>query len=720
MLQFNESKTSGIKGMDQRLLPESGTMREITNYRVDSSGAFRNDVGWEPLIKILTSTYLTSLSTFRDLFSTTRFLYVWSKHQNAETYYLFERNGILRYEFGNAGTGNREVQLITGRKVPKPDDPGTQAAGYGRLLVLVNGQTMHKFWGRKLVETFGWATRPGAPQVLGVLPLATKSPGGLFLEGNNTAIRFSATEWAGLGFPAATQTSTYGYRVAWISDTGSVSPLSDPYFTSWETATGATGKFAVTLTDVPIGPQGTVGRILYRTKNLGLGSTPLEYEFYEITRIMDNCTTVYIDASPESELSTVPIDPGSSTPIDAGWRYVASWDGRVWLGGGDLHGQQVVYSESGKPEQFRVESFFDLGMREGGQVTALVPFYNSLLVFRERSIEVVTTTALGYQIATLDSNLGTTATNTIRVVPGIGVLFLAQDGVYCVKGGLVGGARYTAEHYSAGLSDEWDRLTKGSLPRASATYSSKEGEYFVVYPCDGTSENSRGAAFHLATEGWSLRNAESSSLDFSFSAMATDPQGWIIMGTAPTRGTTPLTSSSWPGVGLQVWSAEAHWGQAWTNPTLGEQGWTWTIGWRARGESVLESPWEAIAGWGEKESVKHVLIHTLTEGNNSIQLTYGINAALASVTEVAVSTQPSEYYGTSSAQTVLGTNATGPAATWNQTYWEATRLNYLRVDVDASEANTFSWRIQTSNDFSIFGYKLLFQSKGTKTTNQRG
>jgi hypothetical protein len=70
-----------------------------------------------------------------------------------------------------------------------------------------------------------------------------------------------------------------------------------------------------------------------------------------------------------------------------------------------------------------------------------------LLVFRERAIEIITVGTNGYVISTLDSNIGTTATNTIKIVAGYGVMFLSKDGIFTISGSVRDGAVILSNKY---------------------------------------------------------------------------------------------------------------------------------------------------------------------------------------------------------------------------------------------------------------------------------
>lgn len=575
------SRTEGIRGVDQRLYPEPNTMRNLNMVRLDKNGGWTNDVGWEPQVALdwegnaLINNEVNSQFTFD--FAPCRFLGIWSRHQNAEVYYLHEVEGNLQYYWGNFGLQSyydARIVIDTGRPEPKADDCGTQLIPYGRFALLINGTSAPlKFWGRARTEGFGWSSPPSPPTVLTPQPSALNAS---FVSAGSTCIRIgSANSLFGVGDGANGDTNAYAYRYAWISNTGSISPPSAPTFVGWSIENSSeAGKQAVMLRDLATGPEGTVAHVIYRTKNLRTStSVNLLETFYEVARIEGNHLPQWIDHLPDSMLSASPVDLQASVPIDTAYKVGCEFDGRLWLAGGSAHPTRIVWSEPGAPEQFALGSYFELGSRVGGKISALIPYYNALLVFRNAAVDVITKLSSGqYQVSTLDSSIGTDATNSIREVPGVGVMFLTKEGVYVVTGGLYGGSSLRVEAIGAPLSEEWKRLSLAALARASATYSPKEQEYWVTYAVDGNTECSRGAVYHLQSGGWSLRYGDNLR-DLPFTQLATDPWGWIVIGTnpagRPAEWSDLVDSDFYPGWGLQVWSWGREWGatfEAWGEP----------------------------------------------------------------------------------------------------------------------------------------------------------
>lgn len=719
------TKLKPLIGIDQRLVPSEGSAYEIVNFRQHEQLGFINDVGWEPLIKYDTaSPSQFSFANYEEFWRPVRFLAVWGRHQDSESYYLYERNGSLQYDWGNRGAAtDRNIILEENRYLPKPDDPGTQIAPFGRFALILNGINRPiKFWGRRQVEQFSWTLKPGQPTVLTPQPSATDASLPEYVDGGKCHIRFSSTAYHGLGGGTNGSVNNYSWRVAWISNTGSVSPPSDPVFSSWEIdQTDREGKYSVMLLDLPIGPEGTVGRIIYRTKNK-IGTTAQGDTFYEVARIMENVSTSFIDFYPDSELDTVALDLLDSTTISHGHKYATAFDGCMWLAGGEAEPTKVVYSKPGLPEQFPAANYFDVGVRQGGHITGLIPFYNSLLVFRERAIDIITKANTGYLIATLDPFVGTTASNTIRFVPEVGVCFLTKEGVFAVTGGIFGGSEHKAKNISEGLCDEWSRLSFAALPRATAAYSPKEKEYWVHYPADGRTENTRGAVLHVAKEiGWTLRNCENDARgDMRFTHIAVDPAGWFILGTKPKYTIDPANSNSFPGIGLQVWSHSPYWGQCYTYDSTGQAAYTFILTDEPKAVSKLISIWDDLGDHSTKKSISHVIIDGLSQGNNILPLSWAIDHGYTFIGSRGIAPQQPEYYNTQASQTILSMATTRPLAGWNITAWEKSKRIPIRFDVGAQQCSTFRWKIETVNYIHILGYVLAYNTIGMKSTYMGG
>lgn len=739
-------------GQDDRVLAQDDRAGKIINFRWNPEGWWDNDRGWEPMVP-----YGNSYEYPDDALAPVRGLWIWSRHEGAEVYYLFERNGILQIEYGNDNDlpFTARVQLETGRHEPGPGEPGTQFAPCGRWALLLNGyDAPRKYWGRELLTAFSFAATPPPPTVVGVEPEALgtgvdEATGrgiavGATCIGGLTAGLISPGGWLGFG-GVDDGPSTYRYRVSWVTDTGAESPLSQDAMVTWKTDPLENplepGTYAVWLANLPTGPDNVVAWRVYRTKNLGSQDQVEDRQFYFVAEVPYTEAGNYVDTAADARLTILAPSFGASTVLPPGLRYATVFDGRMWLGGGANAPSRLWYSERGLPEQFGAFNYIDLGTLECGDITQLAAFQGGLYVFRERGIDVVVVLDNGtaYRVVNVDPNVGTVASNTVRAVPGMGLLFLGRAGVYCVSG-------TTLRHCSRELAEEWRRAASGSMARAWATYSSREGEYWVQYPADGGAENSRGAVLHVQLSTperyvWSMRNVakeawgeDAAAYRLVVTCLAADPNGWIIMGTAPvnlTTGNYPgqaqyadlATDAEVIGVGLQVWSAAPYAGKLLTVTAVGET-WTATQSERTAMQSVFQSAWLEFDG---RALVHKIEVWLLNTGRPDITCEVAVNGR-EEWTDVSQSIEaaPAETAKTSDNDHLYGVSAVaakyGYRATWGSSLWREDRLvrAVWAVAVPQRAVTSFAFRLRTRDHIGIAAYKVHANPIGVPTQSQIG
>lgn len=732
-------------GVDQRYFPGPNAAQLVQNYRYEPSGGWRNDRGWEPLIPYPNAPWNPSLNEIEDLYQPCRFLTVVQRHQGSEEYYLQERNGNLFYEYGNQGTAStNKVILDKDRNLPRSDDPGTQAVPYGRFVAVLNGyDNMLKFWGRARTTQFGFYQTPPAPTPIemqmdyntdAVFP-PTGSPTQNNLSG--IALQFGANSQLGLGDPEGGSVNTYSYRVTYVTDTGSESPLSPACTINWQIPSGESAlalanqrKYGVMLVGFDPGPNGTVARRIYRTKNKKDGITGAGDIFYFLDQLNENNTTTYIDVTPDNQLTVEAPSINDSVTISTTYKYGASWNGSFWLAGGESTPTRMIYSAQGLPEQFPAFNYFDVGVRDGGHITALYPYYDVLLVFRERSIDAVFTNAAGdgFTCTTVKKDCGTTATNTIKLVPGYGVMFLNKDGFWLIKGGMRGGAQIEIVSMSQTIEKEMGRLSKNALARACAAYSDREKEYWCIYPVDGQTECTQGASWNIINEQWSFRGAgedQDADHQWKFSQIATDQSGYFILGTNPQYNIAfPILSKAYPGLGLQVWSGRTNWGDDMTISVSQQGVYTLTPDPHPQGQSTWTSTWYDFGDDSVKKRILSVEMEVITEGNNPIELQWAQDWGYTYNSAGTVPIQVGDYLGGVSEQATYSPAAVGTwkqtnVAVWDASKWEEPRVTRLRWDVNTGLVSQFQFRILSANHMQIVKYQINYIGGSVKTPNVR-
>ena len=731
-------------GVDQRYFPGSNAASLVQNFRYEPSGGWRNDRGWEPLIPY-PSPFNPTIAEIKELYQPCRFLTVLQRHQGSEEYYLQERDGNLFYEFGNQGTATTgKIILDKDRNIPRSDDPGTQAVPYGRFVAVLNGyDNMLKFWGRARTTQFGFYQLPPAltPLDLQMNYNSSEINPPAASATNNTltgvALQFVASSQLGLGDPSGGSVNTFSYRQTYITDTGSESPLSPPCTANWIVPSGATDaaianqrKYGVMLAGLDPGPDGTVARRIYRTKNKKDGISGSGDVYYFVAQIDENNTTTYIDVTPDNQLTIVAPGINDSVTISTSYKYGAAWNGTFWLAGGESTPTRIIYSAQGLPEQFPAFNSFDFGVRDGGHITALYPYYDVLLVFRERSIDAVFTNATGdgFTCTTIKKDCGTTATNTIKLIPGYGIMFVNKDGFWMIKGGLRGGASLEINNMSQTIEKEMARLSKNALARACAAYSDREKEYWCIYPVDGDTENTRGACWNIVNEQWSFRGAgddQNSNHTWKFSQIATDQSGYFILGTSPQYNSSfPTLSRAYPGLGLQVWSGRTSWGDDFTITVTPQGAYTLTPAAHPQGQSTWTSTWYDFGDDSVKKRILSVELEVITEGNNPIELQWAQDWGYTFSPAGTVAIQVGDYLGSPSEQATYspaGSATVNQAnkAVWGTSKWEEPRVTRLRWDVNTGLVSQFQFRILSTNHMQIVKYQINYIGGSVKTPNTR-
>tara|TARA_R110000787_G_scaffold284982_2_gene399452 strand:- start:10716 stop:12902 length:2187 start_codon:yes stop_codon:yes gene_type:complete len=713
-------------GVDQRWAPDANGANEIINMRLDERGyGWVADRGYEPLIvKGLGNTNATLALT-----NSIRRLFIWERHQGSEVYYLEKHDdGDIKYRVANT---NELVSIFEqyhnvafGRAVAKTDDPDEQFIPFGKFCAIINGQDqMLKFFGRDRVETFGFTQKTPALQIVGVDTDYYKSPPGVKSETDKISIAFDKDISAGVGTSATNDVNAFRYKVSFISNTGSESPMSDGIATGW-TNLDTVLTHGIFLSDIPLGPAGTMKRRIYRTKNLSDYKGAGEVTYYLLTEIAENVSKNYCDVIPDSLL----IDPApsltASSVLSGTYKYGEAWNGRMWLAGGSGTDTRIVYSERGLPEQFPTFNYFEVGNTEGGAITNIVAYYDNLIVFRDKSIDIIRSRGDGdvYSISTLESNIGTTATNAITFVPGYGVIFLSYDGVYLLSGGTLGGSSIKIQRISDKINREISRISTNSLAKATASYSPKEKEWWCMYPVDGQTQCSRGVVFHTLSQAWSFRNSfEESPNAFKFNDIATNPSGWFILAPEVTR-TYTLNNFIAYNYGLHVWSAGNSYGNRGAFVLADQNNYAWNEFEEPRGQASWESAWEDYGDDTIKTRTLSVEVRMLSYGNNEIELEYAEDWKDSYTSAGTAPITVAEYFATTAEDVLLGPTTAKEdksKAVLDTAPWAQQRVVRVRWDVNTGLVSHFKFRLKGSSSFQIVSYQLCYNPGGRKSLNSK-
>lgn len=681
-----------LGGISELLPQEEKSATRVENWSVDpSTGGWDNRIGYEK--------FFPAAPAWEPFHRMGRIesLYIWNTHNGARTYHLFEvenaTTGIaqLKYTVGNVAGAGGLTNIDLSRSIPTPNEPMTQYEPFGRYLIIVNGHDFPMKFDGENTTPLGWIRAPHPPTPWSPAVVLDAEPNTqLFMLFNDYYNLIPDVNVIGLGIKTASTENAYSWKVSFVSETGSESPLSAASEQAqWETGAVLASQ-AVYLEDVPIGPDGTVARRIYRTKNIAPEASSGEY--YYVGQINNNTDSTYTDSTPDRFLADLAPTSDESVTLPApACRFAATFKNTLFLDGGQLEPTRIYYSNGLHPDSFSALNYFDVGTREGGDITGFAPYYNQLLVFRERAIEIIRGDASGgFSVAPFIQGVGTKSISTVTMVPSVGLVFLSEDGVYRLNGGLDGGAKLVFEKISKTLVKTMGRLNRNLLARATAAYSPKWREWHCYVPADGNDRPNLGLVFHIDKNSWSTREG------FPVGALSVDQDGNLIFG----HSIGDLSVGPHRDTGLFVISRQRTDGYTYnplTDPVSATP--------NAPPVSVYQSPWLDYGAPQKKKHVKYVYLYVMTAGDNAIPITYYTDFDYTGKTSAAVKIQRADHVD----QNVYG------KATWDASVWENPMFTCLRYPIAQGACSHFSFKIETSQDLVLLGYSVELAATNTST-----
>ena len=277
-----------LGGISELLPQEDKSATRVQNWTVDpSTGGWDNRIGYEKFFPAS-----AAWEPFHGM-GRVESLYIWNTHNGARTYLLFETDsavagsytglGTLRYTVGNVAAAAGLTTVDAFRNLPTKNEPMTQYEPFGRYLIIVNGHDLPMKFDGDNVTPLGWIKTPNPPSPWTPTVAAANAGEQNFALWWDPTFPFDIESY-GLGDIASNAVNRYKWKVSFVSESGSESPLSfESESVSWVTLTTASPQAfsnrrqAVYLDDLPIGPDGTVARRVYRTRNIGPAATAEQY-----------------------------------------------------------------------------------------------------------------------------------------------------------------------------------------------------------------------------------------------------------------------------------------------------------------------------------------------------------------------------------------------------------------------------------------------------------
>lgn len=520
-------RIEGIEGIDERWAVQPDRSLVLQDVRYDMRG------GWERCggtAKILLDDQGVNPFAGQGKVNS---IHWFSRHNGGPQYLLFELDDKLVYF---DGSNQSWVELKSNRYTTSQPWQRTQYAAVGNNCWILNGENDPIRFDGRTAHKAGFDGP--APSV------TVEGPGEGFLWGTTYAS-------LGLGTPAiadrqiiATQyadgspgTAEYAYVMTEVNEFGTESPPSPLYgAVRWRidpssvSVGGVPGPkyFATVRVPLPSGEH-VMKRRLWRTVNtygLTLGQART---FYLAAEIDGQGSFPYVDALPDSNLGRQLV-PARLGPWPKGAKYMAFYKGRAFYAGMPDNPDRVVYSEVGDPENVPVTNWIAIGNADSGAITGLHETKNALIVFKRRGIHMIMEDD-GRTSPTdkaITREVGCAAPNSIRDVPGLGVVFASDDGIYRLVGSIQqGDVPVEIKRISDGLGDFWAwKVNRTAMLNAWGEVYHRDGEYWLSVPMGGVPDNKMVLVYHYIVDAWSFRP----DLNAACLAETHDHRGYLFVG----------------------------------------------------------------------------------------------------------------------------------------------------------------------------------------------
>ena len=554
-------KVHPLRGMDQRWRAQPTSADEIQDMTWVEQDGWTDGPGYRTIVADYYSSGSAqeqqSSATLTNVFdseSKITSLHWFSQHTGAIQWLIWETSagqlkafngskapsGVFNYlrdRDGNQFNGTDRTRTYNSTPSVK-----TQSFTYGGRLYLLNGKDEAVVFDGRKADPCGFGNMAGqaSPDVLD----KTEGSDPILVTDNRI----------GIGSKEDDLTQGYRYKITFVNERGQESEAS--FRSESITFTNTSTSTVVAAVRIPLGPSNCVARRIYRTLNLyisgelvtGYGSDTRTSadEYYFHSEVQDNITEVITDVIPDALLGSV-LDETQlgSWPFNA--TLGAVFKNTVFLSG--MMTNEVRFSRPLHPEVFPSGNLFQIGDSVQGPITAMYPTKNALVVFKQLGIYLIKgDPANGFYAQTLTLDAGCAAPDSIKELPGLGLAFLSESGLFLLEGALTNTGNPTSVvKLSSYLPVLFDRINKSAIVNASAAVDRKNGEYILSLPTVSNPDPMIILKYHYNIGEWSV------SENWPIGCMVTtgDHRGYVIFGSHDDTALPGLfvLSKGWPNKG---------------------------------------------------------------------------------------------------------------------------------------------------------------------------
>ena len=408
------------------------------------------------------------------------------------------------------------------------------------IVIMPQGTFRAYFYDGEVCVPLGYDTQPGAPYAYGpdsttstIADMAKDENGGFDVSGTTMQEFFGRGRIGTVGTEYNEDRNSeyvlrpgeYAYAYRWVDRWGNMSPLSArSNVVYWSKESGldndtvgadvAAGTSLadhrlkqLTLSSVEAGPEKTVGRKVYRTRDLINSGSSALYDIVNssggaissnFATIPDNISTLIPDNAPDSWLVTEAIDTAPMPPVRMGKMAF----GRMWYNPANDPSSIIATLPGrwGTPEKNQI-IYPD---SSGGEITGMWATAGGLIVFTSTSMFRITPSddGLSFISVTLNASIGCVAPSSIQNLPAGELMWLGREGFYLFNG-------ETAILISEGIRELTHRINPARAARACAAVDPTTREYRCWVPMEGSTENNLCIIWD--GNGWRRRDGENLS-----------------------------------------------------------------------------------------------------------------------------------------------------------------------------------------------------------------
>lgn len=193
------------------------------------------------------------------------------------------------------------------------------------------------------------------------------------------------------------------------------------------------------------------------------------------------------------------------------------------------YSSRIRWSDINLPNSFPALNYIDVEPDDGDRIVSIISFDDSVYIFKKRSVYRMLITGLdgpdAFVIRPVVRNIGAWAKNSVRVIPNVGIAFLAQNTLYVLNdSGL--------NPVGDSIQRTFDSVNRSQWGNAVAAVYPKRYQYWISVATGSATSNNATLIYDYVQKAWSVY----SNMNINAMAQAEDSNGNNILLTGDYSG----------------------------------------------------------------------------------------------------------------------------------------------------------------------------------------